>query len=135
MAKEKILIVDDDPDITKAMKAALVSVGYSVMCAGDTTDGMDILKIQKPDMIILDVMMRTVDEGFEMAKKIKKDVQYKDIPILMFTAIKQITGFNFKAIAGDPEWLPVDEFLEKPAQIDMLLEKVKSLLNKKTKRA
>jgi CheY-like chemotaxis protein len=131
MAEEKILIVDDDPDITKAMKAALVSEGYSVMCASGTAEGMDILKTQKPDMIILDVMMRTVDEGFEMARNVKKNMQYKGIPILMFTAIKQMTGFNFKAIAGDHEWLPVEEFLEKPAQIDMLLEKVKSLLEKR----
>ena len=130
MAQGKVLIVDDDQDITKAIKAVLNSEGYTVACAGGSEEGMKKLASQKPDIIILDVMMSTSSEGFEMARNLRKNSRYKDIPILMLTAIKQQTGFDFKPTAGDPEWLPVDEFLDKPIDPELLLAKVKALLEK-----
>jgi len=130
MAQGKVLIVDDDLDISKAIKAVLNSEGYTVSCAGSSEEGMQALASQKPDIIILDVMMKTSSEGFDMARNLRKNSRYKDIPILMVTAIKQQTGFDFKPTAGDPEWLPVDEFLDKPIDPEDLLAKVKSLLEK-----
>jgi DNA-binding response OmpR family regulator len=130
MAQGKVLIVDDDKDISKALKAVLKSEGYTVSCAGGSEEGMKMLASQKPDIIILDVMMSTSSEGFEMARNLRKNSPYKDIPILMLTAIKQKTGFDFKPTAGDPEWLPVDDFHDKPIDPELLLAKVKSLLKK-----
>jgi two-component system alkaline phosphatase synthesis response regulator PhoP len=128
MRPGKILIVDDDPDITEVMRIILEHSGYTVRSAPDGGAGMDRLREAKPDLIILDVMMRTSQEGFEFARELKHNVQYKDIPILMLTAIKQKTGLDFKPEAGDESWLPVQEFLDKPVKPAALLEKVEDLL-------
>ncbi|MCL5281127.1 MAG: response regulator [Planctomycetes bacterium] len=129
MAQGKILIIDDDPDITEAMTVVLENRGYQVRSAQDGTQGMEQLKKSRPDLIILDVMMRTSQEGFEFSRELKSNPKYKNIPILMLTAVKQKTGLDFKADAGDQAWLPVEEFLDKPVKPDMLLEKVEDLLS------
>jgi CheY-like chemotaxis protein len=128
MRQGKILIIDDDPDITEAMKIILESNGYEVANAPDGTQGMKRLKEARPDLIILDVMMGTSQEGFELSRELKSDVQYRDIPILMLTAVKQKTGLDFKPVAGDETWLPVEEYLDKPVKPSVFLEKVDDLL-------
>jgi CheY-like chemotaxis protein len=129
MAQGKILIIDDDPDITEAMTVVLTNRGYEVRGACDSAEGMEKLKQAKPDLIILDVMMRTSQEGFELSRELKHNPTYQDIPILMLTGVKQKTGLDFKAEAGDESWLPVEEFLDKPVKPDVLLEKVEDLLS------
>jgi CheY-like chemotaxis protein len=130
MRHGKILIIDDDPDITEAMRVVLENQGYEVRNALDSAEGMDRLKEAKPDLILLDVMMRTSQEGFELSRELKHDVQYRDIPILMLTAVKQKTGLDFKPAAGDESWLPVEGYLDKPVRPNELLEKVAGLLDK-----
>ena len=130
MGQGRILIIDDDPDITEAMSVVLAHKGYEVDSAGDSSEGMERLKANRPDLIILDVMMRTSQEGFELSRELKHTDAYKDIPILMLTAVKDKTGLDFKATAGDESWLPVEEFLDKPVKPDVLLEKVESLIPK-----
>ncbi|MCX5643627.1 MAG: response regulator [Phycisphaerae bacterium] len=130
MAQGKILIIDDDPDITEAMSVVLENRGYKVRSARDSTEGMEQLKKAKPDLIILDVMMRTSQEGFELSRELKNNATYKDIPILMLTGVKDKTGLDFKSAAGDQAWLPVEEFLDKPVKPNVLLEKVEGLLQK-----
>jgi CheY-like chemotaxis protein len=129
MEEGRILIVDDDPDITEAMTVILENKGYQVSSAGDSSEGMERLQESRPDLIILDVMMRTHQEGFEMSRELKQNPKYKDIPILMLTAVKEKTGIDFKPDAGDESWLPVDGFLDKPVKPDVLLDKVKALLH------
>jgi len=129
MAKGKILIIDDDPDITEAMTVVLENRGYEVCRASDGAEGMEQLKEAKPDLIILDVMMRTSQEGFELSRELKSNATYRDIPILMLTGVKQKTGLDFKTEAGDQSWLPVEEFLDKPVKPNVLLEKVENLLS------
>ena len=123
-----ILIIDDDPDITEAMTVVLENKGYTVHSAQDGTEGMEKLKAIRPDLIILDVMMRTSQEGFELSRELKHNAEFKEIPILMLTGVKQKTGLDFKAEAGDEEWLPVEEYLDKPVKPDMLLDRVETLL-------
>jgi len=130
MAQGRILIIDDDPDITEAMTVVLENRGYEVHGAQDSTEGMERLKQDRPDLIVLDVMMRTSQEGFDLSRELKHNPDYKNIPILMLTAVKQKTGLDFKTEAGDDSWLPVEEFLDKPVKPDVLLEKVESLLQK-----
>ena len=127
----KILIVDDDLDITKALKAILESEDYAVVSAASRTEGMEKVRAEKPNLIILDVMMDTWEDGFEMARALKKDSQFiKNIPILMLTSVKSKTSIDFKSTAGDPVWCPVDGFLDKPAEPDVLLAEVRKLLHK-----
>ena len=128
MGNAKILIVDDDQDLTKALKVTLESEQYTVATAADRTEGMEKIRIDKPDLVILDVMMSTWSDGFEMSRELKKDPQLKDIPILILTAVKGRTGINFKSTAGDSVWLPVDGFLDKPVEPEQLLTKVRELL-------
>ena len=130
MEKGRILIIDDDPDITEAMTVVLSNKGYEVGSASDSDEGMAQLKESRPDLIILDVMMRTRQEGFELSRELKQNPDYKDIPILMLTAVKEKTGLDFGPEAGDESWLPVEEFLDKPVKPDMLIEKVQKLLRK-----
>lgn len=129
MGQGRILIIDDDPDITEAMTVVLENKGYEVRSAQDGDEGMERLREIRPDLIILDVMMRTSQEGFELSRELKHDAQYKDIPILMLTAVKQKKGLDFKSAAGDEAWLPVEAFLDKPVKPDMLLDRVQDLLS------
>ena len=130
MTQGRILIIDDDPDIIEAMTVVLENRGYEVRSAQDGDQGMVRLKEARPDLIILDVMMRTSQEGFELSRELKHNAEYKDIPILMLTAVKQKKGLDFKSVAGDEDCLPVEEFLDKPVKPDLLLEKVGDLLQR-----
>ncbi len=131
MENAKILIVDDDLDLTKALKVTLESENYSVSTASDSIEGMEKVKGERPDLIILDVMMATWQDGFEMARELKKDSQFiKNVSILMLTGVKGKTGIDFKSTAGDPTWCPVDGFLDKPVEPDVLLAEVRKLLQK-----
>jgi CheY-like chemotaxis protein len=132
MKSPKILIVDDDVDHTKSIQVILESEDYSVVTACDKNEGMEKIKLEKPDLIILDVMMSTWHDGFEMSRELKKDPQFKDIPILILTAVKERTGLGFKSTAGDSEWLPVDGFMDKPVEPENLLSEVTSILSGKS---
>jgi CheY-like chemotaxis protein len=131
MTKARILIVDDDPDITEAMKVVLENQGYNVSQAKDGTEGMEKIKDERPDLVIMDVMMNTLSEGFVISRELKNDPRYKHIPILMITAVKERTGIDFEAAAGDDTWLPVEGFLNKPIKPEVLLDKVKTLLHER----
>ena len=113
MAKGKILVTDDDPEIRDTLKALLEARGYSVVTAATRDEGMKAMARERPNLAILDVMMETWEDGFEMSREIKKNPELKDIPILMLTGIQEKTGIEVKSVAGDPAWLPVDAFLEK----------------------
>ncbi len=132
MKNAKIIIVDDDPDYIDVLKTILEREQYTVVTAGDRTEGMEKIRNEKPDLAILDVMMSTWQDGFEMSRQLKKDPQLRDIPILMLTVVEKRTGIDFKSTAGDPIWLPVDVFLDKPVEPESLLAEVKKLLSKKT---
>ena len=130
MEKATVLIIDDDPDITEAMKVVLENKDYVVKNASSIEKAMVSLKEGKPDVIILDVMMDTPQDGFVLSRQLKQDANYKDIPILMLTSVKDVIGIDFESVAGDDTWLPVDEYLPKPVKPDVLLEKIAGLLEK-----
>jgi CheY-like chemotaxis protein len=132
MSKVKILIADDDPDIRESLQAILETQQYTVITAVDKADGMEKIQTEKPDLAILDVMMSTWEDGFQMSRELKNDPQFKDMPIIMLTGIKKETGIDFKASAGDPSWCPVDAYLEKPVEPEKLLTEVTKLLADKT---
>lgn len=127
----KILIIDDDPDLVESMRVVLGSKGYDIVTASSGEEGLEKTKQNNPDLIILDIMMETVDKGFDVARKIKENQAYKDIPILMLTSIREKLGFDFRSEAGDDTWLPVDEYCEKPLNPEELINKVENLLKKR----
>ncbi|MHC5180173.1 MAG: response regulator transcription factor, partial [Planctomycetota bacterium] len=124
------LIVDDDEDICMAVQALLESRSYYVETAGTKEEAAEKFTRVKPDLAILDVMMASWQDGFELARELKKDPDLKNVPILMLTGVENKTGFEFKSSAGDEEWLPVEGFLDKPIEPDVLLAEVEKLLRK-----
>ena len=130
MPKATSLLVDDDEDIRLAVQALLESRDYRVETAATKEEGLEKFTTVKPDLAILDVMMVSWQDGFELARELKKDPELKNVPILMLTGVENKTGFEFKSAAGDEEWLPVEGFLDKPVEPEVLLAEVEKLLNK-----
>jgi two-component system alkaline phosphatase synthesis response regulator PhoP len=127
----KILIIDDDPDLVFALKLCLEGAGYEVSSAACGKDGLLAIEQDKPDLIILDVMMDSTTDGFQVALKLRsadpsaRYYRYRTIPLIMLTAIHQTTELRY---GRDEDYLPVDEFVEKPIDPDQLLRKVERLL-------
>jgi len=128
MDKKKILIIDDDPDITQAMTVVLEAQDYEVAGAANGADAVRQIEQSPPDLIILDVIMDTPREGFILSRQLKDNPDTRDIPILMITSVKDSVGIDFKSVAGDKSWLPVENFLDKPVPPEVLVEKVAELL-------
>ncbi len=133
MAK-KILIVDDDTDLVQTLEAALKYNGYEVVCAYSGAEGLKKLRETSPDLIILDVMMETDTAGFEIAYQIRSErpaslyKDFKDIPIIMLTAINQVTNSRF-SLGDKDSFLPgIKDFITKPVKIDELLVRIKDSL-------
>ena len=124
----KILLIDDDVDLVEMNKAFLESNGYDVVFAYNGKDGLKSLKTEKPDLVVLDVMMTEVGEGFEVAREIRKIESSKTVPIIMLSAVNELHGFNL-TIGPDENWNPVNEFIDKPIDHDELLKKIKNLLD------
>jgi len=123
----KILIIDDDIDLVEVLRIVLESHGYAVIDAQDGDRGFRLIENQKPDLVILDVMMRTEDEGFVVAEKIRSTPLIADIPIIMLTAVTQQTGYPYNK---NDETLPVNEFIEKPVMPNTLIGYIEKYLGK-----
>ena len=121
----KILIVDDDPDITFATGLFLKKAQHEVRTASNREEGMKAIEEENPDLIILDVMMEQADDGIAMAQELRR--QGCETPILMLTSVGKVTGFTYDE---DQEMVPVDAFFEKPIEPDLLVKKVNELLAK-----
>lgn len=133
MEKPKVLVIDDDPDLVESIRITLEANNYEVYSAENGTEGLRLVKEIHPDLIVLDVMMDTITEGFQVSYKLRsRDPQseykeYSDIPIIMLTGISQKMHMKFST-ETDEDFLPVNEFIEKPIRLDALLEKVKKLV-------
>ncbi|MFZ0447842.1 MAG: response regulator [Desulfatiglandaceae bacterium] len=125
--QKRLLIVDDDPDFASAIKRILVSAGYEVEKSGDVDEGMKALERSRPDLILLDVMMENFDDGFNMCRDIKEDDRYRDIPVIILTAVTEVTGLKFSP-ETDGDYLQAEALLEKPVSSDVLLDKINELL-------
>lgn len=119
-----IAVIDDDPDICEASTLVLSSRGHKVITASNPKDGYEIVVNQKPDLIILDVMMEEPDDGFFLAQRFRKE--NIKIPILMYTSVSKTVGMDYAP--GD--MVPVDDFVEKPITPELLIQKVETLLKK-----
>ena len=129
MAK-KILLVDDDKDLLVSLSQALKANDFEVVEAYSAVEGLKKLLTEKPDLVVLDVMMETDTAGFEAVYQIRSKragsryVEVKDVPIIMLTAIDQVTNSRF-SLNEDASFLPgVNDFLTKPIDVDELIEKI-----------
>jgi len=133
MEGAKILVIDDDPDIVEVLKITLEANSYQVSAANSGSEGLAKVKEIKPDLIILDVMMDSITEGFHVSYQLRNPdprseyAEYAKVPILMLTGVGEKMRMKFSP-ETDAEYLPVNDFMEKPIQTPMLLEKVRKLL-------
>ena len=125
--KKKILIIDDDKDYGEALRIVLESNGYEVNHLLNIDDGRKAVEKNKPDLIILDVMMDKHTDGFEFCYSLKHDEACSAIPILMVTAVTEKTGFKFSP-ETDGEYLQADDYVAKPIPVAELLSRVKKLI-------
>ncbi|MCJ7706473.1 MAG: response regulator [Anaerolineales bacterium] len=130
----KILVIDDDPDMVLASRLTLEGAGHEVIEARNGAEGLEKIKADRPDLILLDVMMDTATEGFQLALELRNRdpksayAAYRNIPILMLTAIHSTTPLRF---GPEEDYLPVDDFLDKPIDPEVLVKKVQALLTAK----
>jgi two-component system phosphate regulon response regulator PhoB/two-component system alkaline phosphatase synthesis response regulator PhoP/two-component system response regulator VicR len=127
--KGLILVVDDDPDIVATSRIILESNGYEVQTASSGREAMDLLARCKPDLMLLDVMMASDTEGFDLAFKLKEDPEFKNLPIIMLTAFLEKVRTEgpgpFEFILGE-QW-PVEWLFEKPLDTKKLLAKIEAI--------
>jgi two-component system, OmpR family, alkaline phosphatase synthesis response regulator PhoP len=121
--KRKILLVDDEPDIVSMTRMRLEASGYEVFTASDGQEGYGMAKEQKPDLLILDLMLPKMD-GFQVCRMLKSDEHFRNIPIIMLTAKSQKEDKDYAQKLG------VDFFLTKPYEAKELLDKIAFLLKK-----
>jgi two-component system sensor histidine kinase/response regulator len=121
----KILVVDDDPDFVEYTRIVLESRGYEVESAATTELALRLMREEKPDVALLDVMMSYVLDGLNLTRQIRDDPQLRDIPLIMISAI--VSREEAQVFPTD-EYLAVDAFLTKPVDPENLLEQVARLL-------
>ena len=124
MAKKSILLADDDPVFVAAVSAVL-ETRYAVRTASNGTEALEEVAKQHPDLIILDVMMDYMSEGFDVARKLRTTPETKAIPVIMLTGVDQL--YNYR-LEQDESWVPCDRYLEKPIEPESLLSEVESLI-------
>jgi len=128
MTVPTILIIDDDPDFVEVTKVILETKQYNVKAAYNPKEGFARLEEETPDALILDVMMGKGAEGFIFARKIRKDPRFEKMPILMLTSMREQTGFDFPGERIHSKFLPVDDYLEKGADPQVLLDKIENMI-------
>ena len=126
MAKTRILLVDDDPDFVEATRTVLESVPYEVIVAYDGDEGLAQVQEERPDLILLDIIMPTKD-GFHVCEKLKSDPELWDIPIVMLTSLSQRIGDTAYSV-HDGMMLEADDFIDKPVRPKELLARIARLL-------
>ena len=124
--KKKILVIDDEPDFAAIVQSNLKKEGFEVEVAYDGVEGLEKVKQNPPDVIVLDVMMPEKD-GYEVCSELKNDEKYANIPIVMLTAVADHVG-STRYSHADGMSMEADDYLPKPASAEQITESVKSLL-------
>lgn len=142
MAK-KILIIDDEPDVITFISAVLGEHGYESIGAKDGIEGLEILRKEKPDLILLDLMMPK-KSGITMFKELRKDPELSETPVIIETGVSEVTGVDFKNFmfkqplhdekkfvesTGLTKYTVPNGYIEKPLDPDELIKVIKDVLN------
>jgi CheY-like chemotaxis protein len=133
--KETVLIVEDDLDLVETLRLTLEGGGYAVRAAHDLETGLERAAADRPDLILLDVMMPDSTEGFQFIWRLRQRtaVYFRKVPVIMLTAVAERTGLRFYPPsegggypAGQP--VPVQDFIDKPVDPGQLLERVRKVM-------
>jgi len=122
-AQKKILIVDDDSDFVEAVSFFLETHDFKVLKAHDGAEGLRLAKMERPDLILMDIMMNERTEGFFTVQEMRRSPELKSVPIFVLTALySKVADFR---ISPDSAWLAHDEFFSKPVDMPRLVEKIR----------
>jgi len=129
-----ILVVDDDPDIRDALAIILKGHDYIVHTASNGKEAIEALEQKKPDLMILDIMMATETEGFDLAYDLRENPEFANLPIILLTSflekVREEGPGDFAYILGE-QW-PAQWLLEKPLDTKKLLDKIEDILKERT---
>jgi len=138
----KVLVVDDDADFLETTRIMLEGGSYRVAVAPGEEEALTEIEAERPDLLIMDVMMSEWNSGFQLMWKLKTDDRYKDIPVLMVTAVDKEMHIDFarhvntpNRTAEDEQYLPVDGYIVKPVATAELLKSVGWVLKQAERRA
>lgn len=123
----KILIVDDDPDFVKLTQRILHSKGYDTMVAASGKQALDVMRKEKPDLVLMDIMMSYILDGLDVTREMAQDPQLKDVPVIMVTSL---TGARAQVALPSDEFIPAEEWIHKPIDPDALLARIEAALKK-----
>jgi len=131
--KTTILVIDDDPDFIDAVTPILESALYDVVTALSPNEGKEKIFSEKPDLILLDIMMDSLFDGFSLCHAIKTSKEYKkskDTPIIFVSAVKKKTGSRFQFNAQEQGMIGPDDYIDKPVKPNDLLARIEKLLKR-----
>ncbi|MBN1511799.1 MAG: response regulator [Phycisphaerae bacterium] len=129
----RVLLIDDDPDIHLAIRMILEPLGHTVACYQTGQAGLDAVRREPPDLVILDIMLTHPSEGLQVACELRRDSRLKSIPLVLMSAIGQSIGLEYGREVC-PEVMSADMFLEKPFDAKTLREAVSWILEQQTGR-
>jgi chemosensory pili system protein ChpA (sensor histidine kinase/response regulator) len=124
-----VMVVDDDLDFLEICRHVLQTGGYRVVCVADPDEALRQMAAEKPDLVISDLMMKTLDAGFLFVKQVRDDARFRNLPVIIITGVASQRGYDFEPrTAEDLSAMRVNAFLAKPATPDKLLAKVRELI-------
>ncbi len=130
MKKHKIMIVDDDPSFLEITAAILRRFGFDVTTANSTVGVLQSIDSEKPDLLILDIMMATMDEGLEFAVKLRQKKGLERFPIIIVSAQPDTEKGYSRSVEEDMDWIAADIFMEKPVDPQALNHNIQLLLER-----
>ena len=131
--RAKILVIDDDPDFLDAITPILQSALYEVVTAASPEEGKKKIFDKKPDLILLDIMMDSLFDGFSLCHSIKTSKEFKefqDTPIIFVSAVKEKTGSRFQFKGEEEGLIGPDDYIDKPVKPEDLVSRIERLLKK-----
>jgi DNA-binding response OmpR family regulator len=126
----KILVIDDDQDFLAAIQIMLEAHGFEVDTSTTPEEGISKAVRTEPDLVVLDVMMPTGFEGFDVARTIREEHNLRELPIVILTSVHSTKKVPYR-FAPDKDYLPVDIFLDKPVEAEALADIIKEMLGER----
>ncbi len=122
---KRILVVDDDRDFQKITRMILESGNYEVLTAGNGEQALEVMRRDKPDLVLLDIMMSYILDGLDVRREMAQDERLRDIPVIMVTSL---TGKHARSSLPSDEYIPESEWLHKPIDPAALLQLIQGKL-------
>jgi CheY-like chemotaxis protein len=131
--RAKILVVDDDPDFREAMRAILAAASYGVVTASNVSEGTQTILAERPDLILLDIMMDSLFDGYSLCHAIRTSKEFesvRDTPVIFVSAVREIAGSRFGFKGEDQGLTGPEDYIDKPVKPTDLLARIERFLKK-----